>query len=203
MRNPLQNEESAFRFVLGTIAYFVPIVVAAWIATWLGVVTFVAVTAFVLYRARRGWAGPQAPPPPDDVRAAVEDTLRILVVGNETLLGARLREAVLLLADGVAEDVLIVCPGVEEPPGDGPDGGAELLRLAVEAFREAGVSVRGETSPLDPLGALEEALLRFTADEVVISTFEEGRSVWLEEGVVEAVRAHFDGPVTHVVEPAP
>ena len=74
-----------------------------------------------------------------------------------------------------------------------------MLRLAVEAFREAGVNVRGETSPLDPLAALEDALLRFTADEVVISTFEEGRSAWLEEGVVDAVRARFDGPVTHVV----
>jgi len=201
VRNPLQNEESAFRFVLGTIAYFVPIVVASWIATWLGVVTFVAVTAFVILRARRGWAGRQALAPPGDARAAVEDTLRILVVGDETLLGVRLREAVLLLADGVAEDVLIVCPSVEALPGDGSDAGAELLRLAVAAFRAAGVNARGETSPLDPLGALEEVLRHFAADEVVISTFEEGRSGWLEEGVVEAVRARFDGPVTHVVEP--
>ena len=197
MRNPLQDEESAFRFVLGTIAYFAPIVVASWIATWLGVVTFVAVTAFVLVQARRGWTRRPSPPPPGDARAAVEDTLRVLVVGTETLLGARLREAVLLLADGVAEDVLIVCPRVEASPGDGR---SELLALAVEAFREAGVNVRGETSPLDAIGALEDALLRFTADEVVISTFEDGRSAWLDEGVVEAVRARFDGPVTHVIE---
>jgi hypothetical protein len=201
VRNPLQNEESAFRFVLGTIAYFTPIVIASWIATWLGVLTFVAVTGIGLVRACRSWAGRQAPPPRDDTRAAVEDTRRILVVGNETLLGDRLREAVLLLTDGVAEDVLIVCPGVEASD-DGGEDGAEPLDRAVEEFRAAGVNARGEASCHGPLTALEDALLRFDADEIVISTFEEGRSAWLEGGVVEGVRERFDGPVTHVSEPA-
>jgi hypothetical protein len=201
VRNPLENEESAFRFVLGTIAYFVPIVVASMISTWFGVVTFVGVTAFVILRARRSWAARQAPPLQDAGRAAVEDTRRILVVGNETLLGERLRDAVLRLADGVAEDVLVVCPGVEASAG--ADDAWERLRLGVQELREAGVNVRGETSPLDPVRALEDALLRFAADEIVVSTYEEGLSNWLEDGVVEAVRARFDGPVTHVTERPP
>jgi hypothetical protein len=73
VRNPLRSEDAAFRFVLWTIAYFVPIVVAAWIATWLGAVVFVAETVVVgaivwtSVRSSRPTAeGPE--------RAQVEDT---------------------------------------------------------------------------------------------------------------------------------
>ncbi len=73
MQNPLTNEDAAFRFVLGTIAYFAPIVVASWIATWLGLVTFVVATAVVVWRLR-GRRRPQPQPPEAAARADVEDT---------------------------------------------------------------------------------------------------------------------------------
>ena len=72
MRNPLENEEAAFRFVLGTIAYLAPIVVASWIATWLGVVVFFVASAIVVVLIRRGTQSP--PPEPPSGRAQVEDT---------------------------------------------------------------------------------------------------------------------------------
>ena len=34
---------------------------------------------------------------------------------------------------------------------------------------------------------------------MIISTHPEGRSVWLEKGVVRAARERFDVPITHVV----
>jgi len=40
----------------------------------------------------------------------------------------------------------------------------------------------------------------FGADEIVISTHPEGRSNWLERGIVEATRERYGGvPVTHIV----
>ena len=39
----------------------------------------------------------------------------------------------------------------------------------------------------------------FPADEIVLSTHPEGRSHWLEQGVVVDARQRFDVPVTHVV----
>jgi len=72
MRNPLENEETAFRFVLGTIAYLAPIVVASWIATWLGVIVFVIATAVVVAFFRRGTRSSPAEPPTG--RAEVDDT---------------------------------------------------------------------------------------------------------------------------------
>ena len=73
MQNPLRSEEAAFRFVLGTLAYFAPIVVAAAITPWLGLVVFVAATAVVValaLRGRRSGAEPAEAP----ARAQVEDT---------------------------------------------------------------------------------------------------------------------------------
>ena len=72
MRNPLESEETAFRYVLGTVVYFVPIAIAAWIATWLGIVVFVVMTIAAFFFVRGG----RKPEPPSDppAQAAVEDT---------------------------------------------------------------------------------------------------------------------------------
>ena len=51
----------------------------------------------------------------------------------------------------------------------------------------------------DPRQAIEDALRTFGADEIVISTRPEGRSNWLERGVVDSARQRFAVPITHVV----
>ena len=40
---------------------------------------------------------------------------------------------------------------------------------------------------------------RSGADELIVSTHPEGRSNWLERGVVDGARDRFDIPITHVV----
>jgi GABA permease len=204
MRNPLKNEDTAFRFVLGTIVYLALIVLASWLATWFGVVVFVALTVVAVAMLRGG-----AKPPlvtHHVSRSAVEDTRRILVVANETLSGARLHDEIVRMADGAAEDVLVVCPALNShvrtwtsDEEGARDDAAVRLAATLESLTAAGVNVRGEIGDGDPLQALEDALRSFGADEIVISTHAEGRSNWLEQGVVEAARARFDVPVTHVV----
>ena len=204
MRNPLRNEATAFRFVLGTIAYLTPIVLASWIATWLGVIVFVVLTAAAVWLLR---GGAKTPPPAQRIqRAAVEDTRRILVVANETVGGAELREALLRKADGVAEDVLVICPALNSQlrtwlsDEDGArDAAQERLRRSLDQLEASGVSARGDIGDGDPLQALEDALRTFPADEIVISTHPVGLSNWLEHGVVDAARVRFDVPITHVV----
>ena len=75
-------------------------------------------------------------------RAAVEDTRRILVVANETLEGARLHEEIVRMADGVAEDVLVVCPALNSHlrtwfvrRGRRPRGGGGRLRSTLADLR--------------------------------------------------------------------
>ena len=61
------------------------------------------------------------------------------------------------------------------------------------------MTAEGEVGDAYPLTAIEDALRIFGADEVIISTHPEGRSQWLERGVVRAARERFDVPITHVV----
>jgi len=201
MRNPLANEDAAFRLVLGTIAYLTPIVLASRIATWLGVVVFLAATVVAVVVLRGGRTSSPAAPGTVE-RAAVTDTWRVLVIANETLGSPRLQDAVVRIADRVAEDVLVVCPVTS---ARSLTGGAdeERLREAVAALRAAGIVARGELGDADPVAALEVALREFAADEIVISTHAAGHSAWLDQGVVAAAGARFDGPVTHVIGDPP
>jgi GABA permease len=75
----------------------------------------------------------------------------------------------------------------------------DRLDSSLAAMRAAGIEARGEIGDGDPLQAIEDALRTFAPDELVISTHPEGRSHWLERGVVTAARERFALPVTHVV----
>ena len=52
-RNPFRSEAEAYRFLLLTVGYFALIVAAAALATWLGLVVFVLLTALVIWRWAR------------------------------------------------------------------------------------------------------------------------------------------------------
>ena len=69
----------------------------------------------------------------------------------------------------------------------------------VARLQREGVTVRGDIGDADPMQAMEDALRTFGADEIIISTHPEGRSNWLERGVVRGARERFAVPITHVV----
>ncbi|HEU0335595.1 MAG TPA: universal stress protein [Gaiellaceae bacterium] len=205
MKNPLRSEADAFRLVFLAIGYFALIVLASWINTWLGVAVFVVLTLVAVWLLRGGRQ--EAP-----VRQHVahpedgEGERRILVVANETVAGEALRELVERRAAGVREDVLVVCPALNSPlrhwvsDEDGARVAAQArLDDCLARLAEAGVAARGEIGDGDPLQAIEDALRTFPADEIVVSTHPEGRSNWLERGVVAGARERFDVPVWHVI----
>ena len=78
---------------------------------------------------------------------------------------------------------------------------AAQVRLdnSLAAIRGAGLDASGEIGDDDPLQAIEDALRTFAPDELIISTHPEGRSNWLERGIVEHARERFALPVTHVI----
>ena len=206
MKNPLRSEAAAYRFLLGTVVYFAAIVLASVVGgRWWGVGVFAALTAVAaLWFFRREAVAP--PPQTAPRRRAVEGEKRILVVANETVGGRTLREMIRKRSEGVREEVLVVCPALNTPlkhwvsDEDAARGAAQKrLDASVAQLREAGVNVRGEVGDGDPLQAVEAALRTFGADEIVISTHPEGRSHWLERGVVANARERFAVPITHVV----
>jgi hypothetical protein len=206
MKNPLRSEAEAYRFLLGTVAYFGAIVLAALVGgTWWGVGVFVVLTiaALIWFFQRE----PEVPPPKTAPRQrSAGDEKRILVVANETVGGRTLREMIRRRSEGVREEVLVVCPALNSPlrtwtsDEDGARGAAqERLGESLSRLHQAGINARGEVGDGDPLQAIEDALRTFGADELIISTHPEGRSNWLERGVVDGARERFAVPITHVV----
>src|SRR5215211_4078447 len=205
MRNPFRSEADAFRLVWLTIAYFVLIVIAALLNVWLGLAAFVVETAVVLWWIflRRG---EEALPPREAPGPSPEGERRILVVANETVGGRELLECLERKAEGVDEKVLVVCPALNSPirhwvsDEDGARAAAQVrLDSSFASMRAMGIDATGQIGDGDPLQAIEDAVRTFSPDEVVVSTHPEGRSHWLERGVVERARERFHVPLTHVV----
>jgi hypothetical protein len=206
MKNPLRSEAEAYRFLLATLVYFGAIVLAALVGgTWWGVGVFVVLTVVALI-----WffQRDELPPPPKTGprRPSAEDEKRILVVANETVGGQKLRDLIRERSEGVREEVLVVSPALNSPlrtwtsDEDGARATAqERLDSSLAQLRGAGINARGKVGDGDPLQAIEDALRTFGADEVIVSTHPEGRSNWLERGVVDGARARFTVPITHVV----
>jgi nucleotide-binding universal stress UspA family protein len=202
--NPLRSEAEAFRFLIASIVYFGAIVIAALIDKWFGLAVFVVLSALVLgwwLRARREERPRQTAPRPH-----AEGERRILVVANETVGGHTLRSMILERSLDVREEVLVVTPALNSPlkhwvsdEDDARAAAQERLDASLEKLAEAGVEARGEVGDGDPLQAMEDALRTFGADEIIISTHPEGRSNWLERGVVEKARERFAVPIRHVV----
>jgi hypothetical protein len=206
MKNPLRSEAEAFQFLLWAIGYFGLIAIAGVINPWAGLAVFVILSAAVLwwwFRARRIEAPRQQTTP---VHRGPPDERRILVIANETVGGEALRERIREHSAGHRTQVLVVCPALNTPlrhwASDEDSARAqahERLQASLQRLEQAGIEARGEIGDGDPLQAIEDALRTFGADEVILSTHPEGRSHWLERGVVTGARERFAVPITHVV----
>ena len=205
-RNPFRSEAEAYRFLLLTVGYFALIVVAASIATWLGVAVFVGLTAAAIVLWLRSRSNEPVVRPAVPARSGADDERHILVIANETVGGEELLAILRRKAEGVREQILVVCPALNSQvrtwasDEDAARAAAQKrLDASLARLRQHGIQARGEVGDGDPLQAIEDALRTFGADEIVISTHPEGRSNWLERNVVGAARDRFDVPITHVV----
>ena len=139
-------------------------------------------------------------------RRGAEDERRILVIANETVGGEALREAITQRAEGVARRCSSSVPRSTRRCATGPptrtahaprpSSGSTAASPSCDAL---GIDARGEVGDGEPLQAIEDAMRTFGADEIVISTHPEGRSHWLERGVVVPGARALRRSVTHVV----
>ena len=189
MESPFRSEAAAFRLLLVTIGAFALIVAASWVAPWLGLLTFVALTAGAvwLYLRQR----PPATPPQAIEHVGAPDERRVLVVANETVGGEELMSAISELALSGKAEFLVVCPALNSrlktwTSDEDPARAQAQRRLDATLARLAsvGIEARGDVGDVDPLVAIEDGVRLFRPDEIVVSTHPEGRSNWLERGVV-------------------
>jgi hypothetical protein len=206
MRNPFRSEVEAFHLLLLTVAAFAAIALASLLGgPWAAAVTLVVVTgAAAFFYLRQGPVQRPVRTAPAHVGAA--DERRILVIANETVGGETLRRMIEQRSRDVRAEVRVVTPALNSPlrhwtsDEDEARGNArERLDASLERLRSLGIQASGEVGDGDPLQAIEDALRTFGADEIIISTHPEGRSHWLERGVVENARERFAVPITHVI----
>ncbi|MGM0818720.1 MAG: hypothetical protein ACQETV_04955 [Actinomycetota bacterium] len=150
---------------------------------------------------------------------------RHLIVANQTLGGARLRELVLArhrAGPATFHVVVPATPTVDDVLGAGAlyGGvlGAEGLALPLDGADErtiqhraearladalglladCGVDATGAVADPDPLSAIADALDEDDYDEIILSTLPPGLSRWLRMDLVTRAQRRFDVPVVHV-----
>lgn len=204
-RNPFRSEAEAFRWVLITVIAFALVAVASLLGGWkIGLPVWIAVTLAVFYWYLRPL--PDETVPQETRHVGGPDERRILVIANETVAGEELRETIERAASGFDAHVLVVTPALNTKlrhwvSDEDAARAAAQARLAdsLSQLAASGIDARGEVGDPDPVQSIADALRTFGADEVIISTHPEGRSNWLERGVVDTARERFAVPITHVV----
>src|SRR3954451_1588579 len=210
MRNPVRSETDAFRLALGTAAVFgAAIVVGVLAGAAYGLVLFGgAVVGALVWELRS--KDPDRPHPLRDAAGAAQATAgdgthRVLVIANETVGGAELRDEILERGRRSPE-LRVVCPilptrahlvtsDIDRELAEARTRLAETLDWAAAH----GLNATGRVSADTPLAAAADELRAFRADEVIVSTHPPERSRWLETGLVEHLRDELDVPVRHVV----
>jgi hypothetical protein len=131
--------------------------------------------------------------------------MRILALTAEPISADALRSAVGSDAANASE-VLVVAPALNSrwrfflaDPDPAIERAEEVEEESVERLNEEGIDAAGETGEADPLQALEDALVTYPADEIVLFTHAAGKQNWLEKGIVDDARERFTQPVRHVV----
>lgn len=131
---------------------------------------------------------------------------QILFIANRTCECPTVVEAVTNRARTSDAEVLLVAPALNSRLRhlvSDTDQAVADARLRVKDFvdrlRAAGVRARGEVGDADPFLAIEDALVGFSADELVIATHPPEHSHWLEKRLLERTRDRTGLRVTHLV----
>ncbi len=132
---------------------------------------------------------------------AEQGKANVLVVANQTVLGAPLLDKIRERAQKGPASFLIVSPQGE---AEGSYEAAErrLLR-AVTLLRSDGLDVHGQISHPDPYAAVMQTMEDERVDEIILSTFPDARSGWLRRDVLERLRNDTKLPVEHVTVDVP
>jgi GABA permease len=131
---------------------------------------------------------------------------RVLVVANETVGAEELLAEIRRIEDRRTSRFHVLAPAVPDEHGLGTWSQEGAIQHAQErldhmlgVLRAEGLDANGHVGDMVPLAAIEDALVTFPADLIVISTHPIARSRWLKRDLIEQARKKFGCPVVHVV----
>jgi hypothetical protein len=132
---------------------------------------------------------------------------RALVVVDEGVSGEELRGSLLEhLGDDVGA-VFVVAPalagsGLDYILGDVDEAippAAERLRKTLDELRVAGIDAEGEVGDPDPIQAINDEVVKFGPDRIVLVAHREEDSAFAERGLLEHAERDLELPVTEIV----
>ncbi|MBW3608584.1 MAG: hypothetical protein KY463_09550 [Actinobacteria bacterium] len=211
MRNPIRDETDAFHLAVGGAGLTATsVAIGAFVNPIAGGALFAgALLGALVWEIssqdpdRRRPLGEAAA---EGRRGATSQRSRVLVVANRTLQGEELAASLRDRAIGGSELRIVAPILVSRARYLASDVDNEIeeahqrLAAALAWAQSEGLDARGKVGdPNVALGAIEDELRVFAADEVLISTYPPGMSNWLETGIVKRLREELDIPVTHVI----
>lgn len=139
---------------------------------------------------------------PDDTA----NTERVLLLVAEPELGDEVIASIRSHLHADKPDALVVAPAligsaIKHAMGDVDEARVEaqgVLDRSLEQLRAAGIEARGQVGDSDPHLAIQDALMTFDADEIVIVTRPEDSSRWLENNLFERAEKSFEPPIVHL-----
>jgi hypothetical protein len=133
-----------------------------------------------------------------DLAAEQAGDANVLVIANETVLGAPLLERIRERAARGPASFLIISPQSDPTASEHPDA-ERRLRQALSVLRGEGIDAHGQIAHPDPFAAAMEAVRDERVDEIIVSTFAPAKSPWLRRNLVQRLHLETKLPVEHVV----
>jgi hypothetical protein len=134
-------------------------------------------------------------------------TNRALVVIDEAVSGRELTRALTERLEGGIEEVFVVAPALPESRlelmmGDVDDAippARERLEETLDALRAAGVKASGEVGDSDPIQAMNDEVVKFAPDQIILVAHNEAEGSPVEKGLLEQAERDLDLPVLELV----
>jgi hypothetical protein len=118
-----------------------------------------------------------------------------LVVATQTVASEDLLRRLKDRASESAHRYTFVCP---RSGAIGREEVCDRLARTLAALYREDIDATGQPMSPEPLAAVQNAIEHYRIDDILISTFEGQRSVWLDEGLIDRVQSITDKPVEHV-----
>ncbi len=135
-------------------------------------------------------------------------TMRLLLVANRTCPCPTLPGQVLEHVGDAKGEVLVLAPALNSrlrhwvsDVDAAVEAAHERMQATIDELRRHGLTVTGAVGDANPLQAIADALVGFSASRVMISTWPAGASNWLEKDLPGRAAERFGLPIHHVVSP--
>jgi hypothetical protein len=132
---------------------------------------------------------------------------RALVVIDEGVSGRELTRSLTERIEGGIEEVFVVAPALPDSKlklmmGDVDDAippARERLEETLEALRAAGMKANGEVGDSDPIQAMNDEVVKFDPDQIILVAHNEEEGSPIEKGLLEQAERDFELPVLELV----